>query len=263
MASNPKSVLITGAGSGIGRETALALAGRGHKLHATTHTQEQAAWWAGKGLANVNALKLDITVREDRERARDLDIDVLISNAAIGDTGSLAEVPMERVRATFETNLFATLELAQVVVERMLVRRSGTLIFISSLAGRLPSPFMMPYAMTKFALSAAADALRDELKMLNSGVHVVVVEPGAYLTGFNQEMMAKKYVWMKERSHFRDMIPSLKVMDQRWLYWLEVADTRSIVTRIVWATEADRPRFRYVAPWWQGAGVRVLRAFGK
>ena len=117
--------------------------------------------------------------------------------------------------------------------------------------------------MTKFALSAAAAGLRQELAELDCGVFCSVVEPGAYHTGFNQKMAASKYEWMGVQSFFQDRIPVLKVREQRLLGLLELRSTRSIVRRIVKATEAEKPRLRYSAPWWQALGVRVIRAVGK
>ena len=145
----------------------------------------------------------------------------------------------------------------------MIARRSGTIIFISSLADRLPAPFLMPYAMTKFALSAAADALRQELAQLDRGVHIAVVEPGAYHTGFNQKLVAKKYEWMRHGSYFHDQLGALKAQEERLFAILELRSTRTIVRKIVQAIEAEKPRLRYVEPWWQGMGVRFLRAVGK
>ena len=262
MARLKRHVLITGAGSGIGRDTALRLAKRGHTVYASTHTEGQATAWKSLCTPGVEAFKLDITDNSDRLRAAGLPIDVLINNAAVGQSGSLAEVPIERVRAAFETNLLATLTLTQMILADMIERRQGTIIFISSLVGRVPAPFLMPYAMTKFALSAAADALRQELTELDCGVHVCVVEPGAYHTGFNQKMVATKYEWMRERSYFRNKIPVLKTREERQFALLELRSTRSIVRRIVKATEAEHPRLRFSAPWWQALGVRLLRIAG-
>ena len=261
--SKTKRVLVTGSGSGIGRDCVLALAERGHRVYATTHTEAQAARWKSVGGVGIEAFKLDITRSEDRVRACERPIDVLVNNAAVGESGSLAEVPLERVRATFETNLFATLALTQVVLKEMISRGSGTVIFISSLAGRVAVPFLMPYAMTKFSLSAAADALRQEMTQLDRGVHIAVVEPGAFHTGFNQRMIAKKYEWMRDGSYFQGQLAELKTQEQRQFAMLELRSTHSIVRRIVQAVEADRPRLRYVAPWWQGLGVRLARTFGK
>jgi short-subunit dehydrogenase len=261
--SSKKRVLITGSSSGIGRDSVRALADRGHTIYATTHTEAQAEWWKSVGGTGIEAFKLDITDSVDRSRADALPIDVLVNNAAIGESGSLAEVPLERVRATFDTNLFATLALTQIVLKGMIARGSGTVIFISSLAGRLPAPFLMPYAMTKFSLSAAADALRQEMELLDRGIRIAVVEPGAFHTGFNQKMIAKKYEWMREASYFRDQMAALKIREERLLAILELRATRSIVRKIVQAVEAEKPRLRYVAPWWQGFGSHLLRAFGK
>ena len=166
-----KRVLITGSGSGIGRDAALRLAKRRHTIYATTHSEAQATALNALGTPGIEAFKLDITDADDRARAAALPVDVLINNAAVGQSGSLAEVPFERVRQTFETNLFATLMLTQAMLAGMIERRRGTIIFISSLVGRMPAPFLMPYAMTKFALSAAADALRQELTELDCGVY--------------------------------------------------------------------------------------------
>lgn len=263
IATKGKRVLVTGSGSGIGRDTTIALAERGHEVLATTHTQAQALLWKTGGRTGIEAFKLDITDSNDRALAAERQFDVLVNNAAIGESGSLADVPLERIRATFETNLFATLELTQAVLKGMISRRSGTIIFISSLAGRVPAPFIMPYAMTKFALSAAAVALRQELTQLDCGVHVALVEPGAFHTGFNQKMIAKKYEWMQSGSYFQDQIPAMKTREEQALALVEQHSTRSIVGKIVAAVEADIPRERYTAPWWQGMGIRLLRSFGK
>jgi short-subunit dehydrogenase len=261
-----RTILITGSGSGIGRHCVMALAGRGHKVLASAHTEEQAARlkaWAGADGVSVDAFKLDITEDADRTKVSELAIDILINNAAIGDSGSLAEVPLDRVRNVFETNLFATLALTQVCLRGMVARRRGTIIFVSSLAGRVASPFLLPYAMTKFSLSAAADGLRQELKRLDRNLHVSVVEPGAFHTGFNQRMLAKKYEWMRRGSYFQDQIDALKTREQRMFALLELRSTTPIVRQIVRAAEADRPRFRYSAPWWQCAGIQLLRVLGK
>src|SRR5262249_5343930 len=77
------------------------------------------------------------------------------------------------------------------------------------------SPFLMPYSMTKFALSAAAAGLRQELAELDCGVRCSVVERGAYHTGSNQKMAASKYDWMRNQSYFRDQIPVALVIPRR------------------------------------------------
>lgn len=260
-----KTILITGAGSGIGRDAAFALAARGHRVLATTFDESQAMALRAECLARKQAIevfKLDITAPSDRDQALRFDIDVLINNAAIGDSGSLAEVDVNRIRQTFEVNVFATLELTQVVLRGMIARQRGTVLFVSSIAGRIPMPFLMPYSMTKFALSAAGAALRVEMDELGRNIQVALIEPGAIHTGFNQSMNDRKYEWMGETSYFKDQTSRMKAKEARIFSLLEARSTASIVRQMVKAAEARRPRLRYVAPWAQGAMVRLARIFG-
>jgi short-subunit dehydrogenase len=260
-----KNILITGSGTGIGRNTAFALCQRGHHVFATTHNESQTAALLAEsrqaGLV-MEIFKLDITVPEDREKVLDLPLDVLINNAAIGESGSLAEVPVDRIRRTFEVNVFATLELSQLALRGMIERQHGTVIFISSLAGRIPMRFMMPYSMSKFAISAAGAGLRAEMKKLGKNIQVSLIEPGTFHTGFNQNLAARKLESMGAESYFNSLRETETAKGERLLRLIEVHDTRSIVTKIVKACEADRPDLRYVAPWLQGAIVRMARMLG-
>jgi short-subunit dehydrogenase len=260
-----RTILITGSGSGIGRDAAFRLAERGHNVIATTHDEVQASALraeAERRRQRLDAFKLDITSPADRAKVEPLAIDVLINNAAIGDSGSLAEIDIDRVRKAFEVNVFATLELTQLALKGMIARERGTVIFVSSIAGRIPAPFMMPYAMTKFALSAAGAALRAELDLLGKNVNVCLIEPGAIHTGFNQAMTGRKFEWMQKQSYFRDKIDQIKTMETRALAFAEAQSTQSVVAQFVKASEADRPKLRYVAPWIQGAFVRLARMAG-
>ena len=260
-----KLILITGAGTGIGRDAAYALAARGHHVVAATYTQEQADALREESTTKgcpLQTMKLDITNATDRDQVLELQPDVLINNAAIGESGSLAEVDVARIRNTFEVNVFATLELTQLALRSMIARQSGTVIFISSIAGRIPMPFLMPYSMTKFALSAAAAGLREEMDQLGRNIQIAVVEPGAIHTGFNQSMTDRKYTWMQQDSYFSEQTGKMQKQEARVFGLLEAKSTKSVVAKIVKASEARRPRLRYVAPWIQGLGVRLARIFG-
>ena len=183
-----KTILITGAASGFGKDSAITLAKRGHKVIATVHREESVSELKKEtGDLLHDIFKLDITLESDRNKIKDLSIDVLINNAAIGESGALAEVPMGRLRDNFETNVFSTIALSQIALKGMLKKKSGTVVFISSLAGRMPMPFLGPYSMTKFALTAAATMMRSELKKISKTVHISLIEPGGYHTGFNQK----------------------------------------------------------------------------
>ena len=263
---NKKTILITGARGGIGRDTAVVLARLGHQVIATVHREESVAAlnsYAQEQGVSLEVFKLDITDELDLKKISDLNIDILINNAAIGESGSLAEVPLERVRANFATNLFGTLELTQLVLRKMMKNDSGRIIFISSIAGRMTMPFWGSYCLTKYSLSAAADILRQELRRITKKIHVSVVEPGTYHTGFNQKVMATKYTWMDESSYFYKIIRRIKKQEEVTFRILERKSTKSIVNQIVRAVEATKPRLRYVAPWWQALFVRIIRIWGK
>ena len=260
-----KSILITGAGTGIGKDTAKYLVGRGHKVFAAVHHPDEVAPVQSELGAGATVLKLDITLPEDRAQIADLGIDVLVNNAAANQSGSLAEIDIDRVRRLFEVNLFSTLELSQVAIKSMIERGSGgTIIFVSSIAGRIPQPFLMPYSMSKFALSAAAAGLRSEMKTLGKGIQVAVVEPGPFKTGFNQQMSNSRFEWMeKEGSLFSPaQIEAMKKETDTTLRLLEGRSTASIVKKITAAAEAKKPRLRYVAPWTFALLVRLMRMFG-
>jgi len=260
-----KTILITGAGSGIGRDAAFALAARGHRVLATTLDEAQAAALRAEAAQRGQPLEvftLDISSAADRQLLLPLALDVLINNAGVGESGSLAEVDIDRIRQVFEVNVFATLALTQLALRGMIARRRGTVLFVSSIAGRLPVPFLMPYAMSKFALSAAGAGLRAEMDQLGAQVQIALIEPGAIHTGFNQAMVARKYAWMGSQSYFAGQAERMRTREGRLFGLLEARDTRSIVACIVRAAEARRPRLRYVAPWIQGFGVRLARIFG-
>jgi short-subunit dehydrogenase len=260
-----KTILITGAGSGIGKDSAFALAARGHRVLATTQTQAQAEALAQesqhKGI-QLEVFKLDITLDADRKLIEPFAIDVLVNNAGMGESGSLAEVDMQRVRKIFEVNLFCTLELTQLALRGMIQREKGTVLLVSSIAGRVPMPFLMPYSMSKFALSAAGAGLRAEMDQLKKNIHIALIEPGAIHTGFNQAMTDSKYAWMGPSSYFAHQAEKMQKQERATFQFLEAKSTDGIVKQIIKASEASRPKLRYTSPWIQGFGVRMARIFG-
>ena len=256
-------ILITGARGGIGLEAALQLGKRGHDVIATVHREESipiVETAARERDVVLTVEKLDILNEKDRERVAGYDIDVLINNAAIGESGPLLEVPIERIRKSFETNVISSIELSQQFARRMVERGSGKIIFVGSLAGRLAMPFMGPYIMTKFALEGAVDVLRIELRSL--GIKVCLIEPGAYATGFNEKMHATKYEWMGESSLYNDHLRFIRFFE-KVNSLIQSQRVHRIARQIVKAAEAKRPKARYIAPWWQGIGVKILKILGR
>jgi NAD(P)-dependent dehydrogenase (short-subunit alcohol dehydrogenase family) len=188
----PKTVLVTGAGSGFGRGAAVALAHRGHDVVATVETEEQAAELSAAQPELIVA-KLDVTDPEDLPVVDRWDLDVYIGNAGLGQTGPLSTIPMERVRRVFEVNVFGALALAQRVAMQMRRKRSGRMLLVSSIAGVRAGSGSGPYSMTKHAMQAMGGVLRNELAPF--GVDVALINPGPYATGFNDRMASDPGDW--------------------------------------------------------------------
>jgi len=181
-----RTILITGAGSGFGKGAALELAARGHTVIATTETDAQADALAADH-PELMASKLDVTSATDVRGAADHGVDVLINNAGVGVMAPMSTVPMEKVRASFEVNVFGMVAMSQAVVPGMMDRGWGRIINVSSIAGKLASPLTSPYCMTKHAVEAYTVSLRGELAP--HGIDVCKVNPGPYDTGFNDRMV--------------------------------------------------------------------------
>jgi short-subunit dehydrogenase len=228
-----KTVMITGAGSGFGKGASLVLAARGHTVIATTETDAQASELRAEA-PQLTVEKLDIT-SPDIAKAADWDIDVLINNAGAGQTGPMADVPLDRVRRLFEVNVFGTLAVTQRVLPRMVARGSGRVIIVSSIAGVVSGPAFGPYSMTKHALEAMGKAMRAELS--GQGVDVTLLNPGPYLTGFNDRMADSMWEWFGEGSLNAPATPLFQMM--RDFVTNGQMDPAEVVTRMVELTEAD------------------------
>jgi NAD(P)-dependent dehydrogenase (short-subunit alcohol dehydrogenase family) len=179
------SVLITGTSKGIGLETALAFGRAGYKVHATMRkpsNSPELAQAAAKEKLPVTVSAMDVdsdeSVRDTVAAIQKADgpIDVLVNNAGVERSGSVEEIPLADFRAVMETNYFGVIRCVQAVAPHMRKRRSGSIINVSSVAGRLTSPPLAPYTASKWALEAVIEALAGEMKTF--GVRVALVEPG-------------------------------------------------------------------------------------
>lgn len=190
--NGPLTVLVTGAGTGLGRGVATALAVRGHRVVAGVLTAEEGVSLS-RSDPHVEVIRLDITDAGDRAQVDDLSVEVLFNNAGLAQAGPLRSIPMELMRRVFEVNVFGTLAMTQTVVPGMIERGRGRILIMSSVAGVLAGPFTGPYSMTKHALQAMGSALRHELAP--AGIDVALVNPGPFDTGFNQGMIDATLSW--------------------------------------------------------------------
>ena len=175
-----KVILITGASSGIGFNTAKMLAEQGHKVYGAARRVEKIEPLAPLG---VVALKMDVTDQASMEAgvnaviAAEGRIDVLINNAGYGYFGAIETVPMEDARRQVEVNVFGLAALTRLVLPYMRRQKSGRIINIASVAGKTVFRFGGWYHVSKYSVEALSDALRIELKPF--GIDVSIIEPGA------------------------------------------------------------------------------------
>lgn len=176
-------VLITGASSGIGKETARLLSQRGYKVYGAARRTDKM-----KELEQFGVKLLEMDVTDDDSMTAGITtiiknegrIDVLVNNAGYGSYGALEDVPISEAKYQFEVNIFGLARLTQLVLPNMRQQHSGRIINISSIGGRIGEPHGAWYHATKFAVEGLSDSLRMELKEF--GIDVVVIQPGAIKT---------------------------------------------------------------------------------
>ena len=190
MPSNAHAVLITGCSTGIGRETAKRLAGRGRPVYATARRRDSIADLDAVG---CRLLELAVT-REASARAAveavEGGIGVLVNNAGINELGPVETLPLDRVQAMFETNLFGLMRMCQLVLPGMRRRGHGRIVNVGSMNGRLTFPGMGSYCATKHAIEATSDALRHEVRPF--GVDVSLIQPGMVKTDLGKTAIDRR-----------------------------------------------------------------------
>jgi NAD(P)-dependent dehydrogenase (short-subunit alcohol dehydrogenase family) len=228
------TVLITGAGSGFGLGAAIALSQRGHQVIAAVLTDQQAADLA-KAEPMLTAVQLDITQPEDVAKVDQWAPDVFIANAGVGQTGPLSLIPLERLRAVFEVNVFGTVAVTQRVALGMRLRRAGRIIIMSSIGGVRAGVGSGPYTMTKHAIQAFGTALRAELRMF--GVDVCLINPGPHATGFNDRMANSPGDWFDRQAVAPEDAAVMDQLQQR--VTLGQMNPDEVVKRYVELVEAE------------------------
>ena len=178
-----RSAVVTGASSGIGRETALLLAHKGARVRAVARSRSDLEELAGENPA-ITPHVADLSAEADRASLVDEagEVDVLVNNAGLGWTGLVEDMPAERVRRLFEVNVLALVDLTQRLLPGMLARRRGHVVNLASVASWVATPPLTVYSATKFAVQGFSDGLRRETA--GRGVVVSTVNPGPIATKF-------------------------------------------------------------------------------
>lgn len=249
---NSTKILITGAGSGLGEGTAIGLAQAGHKVIAGVQINPQVTALRkkadGLGLAaNLEVIKLDVLDSYDVANALKYDIDVLHSNAGIGETGPIFEMPMELIRKNFETNFFAPLELVrQFIAQWIKAGKHGKIVFTSSIGALISPPGFGSYVATKHALQAVAEVLAGELKPFD--IQVQTINPGSYYTGFNETMTETAFRWMDDDKHFTKRADMKATFDSYLSHPEDKMDPQEMIDAMIKIVPAATGKFRNVVP---------------
>ena len=242
---NNKVILLTGASSGIGYDTAGALAQQGHKVYAAARRVERMEPLRQYGIV---PLKMDVTDEESMKTGVKtlLDaegrIDVLINNAGYGYFGAVENVPMDDARNQLEVNVFGLARLCQLVLPTMRAQHSGRIINTASVAGRSVFYYGGWYHVSKYAVESLSDAMRMELKPF--GIDVVIIEPGAIKT--NWGIIAADHLIESSRGTAYEQTGTMMANNLRNMYLSNMISDPAVVRKaIVRAVNARRPCTRY------------------
>lgn len=243
-----QTILITGCSSGIGYTCAHGLKKLGYDVFATCRKEEDVARLNKEGL---NAFRLDLCDSQSLHVAlawmlslTNGRIDVLFNNAAYGQPGAVEDLRREVLREQFETNVFGTLELSNLVLPYMRAQKSGRIIFNSSILGFAAMSYRGAYNASKFAIEGFADTMRLELK--GSGVEVVLIEPGPIRSAFRKNALAKFLRNIdQERSAHKDVYAKTLERLQKTGDAPFTLGAEAVLKVLVCALESKHPKARY------------------
>jgi NAD(P)-dependent dehydrogenase (short-subunit alcohol dehydrogenase family) len=239
-------LLVTGCSSGIGRATAIEAADRGHVVWASARdprTLEDLA-----RTERIRTVAIDVTVPPSIEEgvrhvvAESGRIDALVNNAGYAQYGATEDVSAEEWRRQFEVNFFGAIAVIRSVLPAMRAARRGTIVNVSSIAGKISIPFAAPYCSSKHALEALSDALRVEVAPF--GIRVVVVEPGPIETRFAERARREVSRYLAGSGPYSPFYPGAeRAMDGEFAKGK--LPSWAVARVIVDAIESDRPKTRY------------------
>jgi NAD(P)-dependent dehydrogenase (short-subunit alcohol dehydrogenase family) len=241
-----KVYIITGTSSGFGRALAEAVLDRGDCVVVTARKPEAVNDLIEKYPETALAVQLDVTNAGDRQAVVDATlakfgrIDVLVNNAGRGSLGAAEEFTLEQLRDQMEVNFFGAVEMTRATLPAMRQQKSGRILNLTSIGGRIGYQAFAVYCASKFALEGYSECLREEVKPL--GIHVTIVEPGAFRTDFAGDSN------MRPNTEIEDYKPIIEPMRQ-YLYGnagQQPGDPRKAALAMIQAVESDNPPLRLV-----------------
>ena len=257
-----KVILITGASSGIGKDTALSLIKHGHVVYGAARRLEmmQDIIQAGGHAIKMDILKErnidDVVNQIMKEQSR---VDVLINNAGYGLWGAVETISIDEAKRQFDVNIFGLAYLTKKIIPIMRKQKSGKIINMSSMGGKVYTPFGAWYHATKYALEGWSDCLRIELKSF--GIDVILIEPGVIKTEFQDVMMDSTV----ERSIGTPYEKKLKALEKatQEMYARGIGSPPSTITKlIIKAINSHNPKRRYVGGLFAKPMLFIKKWFG-
>ena len=257
-----KVILITGASSGIGKDTAINLIKHGHVVYGAARRLEMMQDIVQAG---GHAIKMDILNNEDVDKAVDRvisehkRIDVLVNNAGYGLWGAVETISIDEAKRQFDVNIFGLAYLTKKVIPLMRNQKSGKIINMSSMGGKVYTPFGAWYHATKYAPEGWSDCLRIELKSF--GINVILIEPGVIKTEFQDVMMDSTV----ERSIGTPYEKKLKALEKatQEMYARGIGSPPSVITKlIIKAINSPNPKRRYVGGLFAKPMLFIKKWFG-
>lgn len=253
----PKVILLTGASSGIGYDTAMLLARQGHRVYGAARRVEKMEPLRQFGVLPVG---MDVTDQASMEAgvaaviAAEGRIDVLVNNAGYGFFGAIENVSMEDARRQMEVNLFGLAALTRLVIPHMRARGGGRIINVASVAGRTVFQFGGWYHVSKYSVEALSDALRIELKPF--GIGVSIIEPGAIRTDWG--LIAADHLEESSRGTAYEQAALAEAALLRKAYSGRIISPPSVISKAISrAVNSRRPKSRYLT----GFGSRTAIFF--
>ncbi|OZB35868.1 MAG: short-chain dehydrogenase [Halothiobacillus sp. 15-55-196] len=245
----PRSILITGCSSGIGRCVARGLADRGHRVIASVRQEKDIKTWPH---ADIPVVLLDLTDDQSIESGLNAalshtggTLDALFNNGAFGLPGAVEDLSREALRAQFETNLFGWQVLTNRVIPLMRARGFGRIIQNSSVLGIAALPFRGAYVASKFALEGLSDTLRLELH--GTGIDVSLIEPGPITSRFRANAQAAflRFIPIESSFHANAYRKQLERLNKPGPAAPFTLPPEAVLDRVIHALESRRPKARY------------------
>ncbi len=245
-----KVAVVTGSSSGIGLETSLLLAKNGFRTFATVRNLDKANAIrniSDKGELPIQVVELDVSSDKSVNAAIDKindeskRIDVLVNNAGYSLIGALEDLSMDEIKAQFETNLFGTIRVMKAVLPIMRKQKGGTIVNVSSMAGRVGFPLFPVYSGTKFALEGVSESMRLETDPL--GIKIVLVEPGTIRSNFaSNAIIGQKAA--EPNSPYASLMETLQKATARFID--QGTPPEEVAKVILKAVTIDNPDLRYL-----------------